>query len=74
MFPQICFICTGPVIKKRFEYMHFLWNDELTEGLPICDECYFFLHDQLQDKLYLDYGDKVRREVKSAKRGIEQWL
>jgi len=62
LFPQICLICTQSIDKKKISYIHTLWNDELYEGLPICDGCYFILFDELKDHIYLDYSDKFEHD------------
>ena len=72
LFPQICLICTQSIDKKKISYIHTLWNDELYEGLPICDHCYCELYGKIKGK-YLDYD--IREDNSKPKlRGIEKWL
>lgn len=67
-----CIICTQDIIKKRITYIHFLWNDELYEGKPICDQCYFELYEKIDHK-YLDYDCRQYRPDPTPQ-GIDQWL
>jgi len=69
-----CFICLEPIYKKRLSYIHFLWSDDLYEGLPICDTCYFELIDKINPK-YIDYDVReYELPIIVEKKGLEKWL
>jgi len=52
-----CTICTD-IVEAKYEDMHFLFDDSLYTGYPLCVSCY----DDLKDKIP-DYLDCIRKRI-----------
>ena len=72
----MCIICTQ-IIEAQYEEMHFLFDDSLYTGYPLCLLCY----DDLKDKIP-EYIDCISRRIKIRderanriiKKNLEKWL